>query len=170
MPRNGAERGLATVTWTNPKSLAIHMSDRAHMRDRVPRLACQFAKPRDDRGYLLHLAAVDSDHAQFWGVLGSPSLGLFRLLRTGPQSGLLQMSPTEPVTSFRRIPRGDREGPGQCLRHRSLQAFASRAASWHQRGCCHKLDHCPRMSLSSFCGSRNWHERWVRPACWCGPC
>jgi hypothetical protein len=29
-----------SFTGTSPKSLSTHMSDRAHMRGRVPRLAC----------------------------------------------------------------------------------------------------------------------------------
>jgi hypothetical protein len=93
------------------------------MRGRAPRLACctrgRSGKPRDDRGNVLQ--AVDSDHARFCGAF-DPSedwslLGLLRRLRNGPQSDVLQMSPTEALKSFRRDLIDDAGMPLKCTLH-----------------------------------------------------
>ena len=134
---------------TSPKSLSDHTSDRAHMPGRVPQLACntrgRFGKRRDRYGNLLHLLAADGGRS----CVGFCSLGdrdfrdLLRLLWNGPQSTvrvLVQMTPPEQLRASPRVRRGDREGLGQWLHPRSLQAFASRAACWQEGKWFHKRD------------------------------
>jgi Integrase core domain len=54
MPHKRCGSDWPPFTGTSPKSLSSHLSDRAHMRGRVPRLACytrrRSGKPREHRG------------------------------------------------------------------------------------------------------------------------
>src|SRR5258707_6344214 len=134
-------------TGTSPKSLSSHLSDRAHMRGRVPRLARytrgRSGKPREHRGNLVHLVAADRARPcpVFCSLGGRNLVGLLRRRLRSRSTVLVQMTPMELLRSFRRMRRSVPEGLGQSPRPHSPQAFASRAA------CCHKTNYCPRMSL-----------------------
>jgi hypothetical protein len=147
----GEQTNWQPFTGTSPKSLSGQI-DRAHTSGRVPRLArCTRGwrgNAREHRGNLLHLVAADSDQSRVRAVF-DPSGGwsLLRHLQTGSQPDVFQMSPTERLKSFRGIRRGDRQGLDQWLQRRSLQAFGSSAACWHEEECCHKMDYCPRTML-----------------------
>ena len=137
-------------TGTSPKSLSSHMSDRAHMRGRV--LHCtrrRSGKPCDDRGNLIHLVAVDRDHARFCTVLIPQEdwslLMLLRRLRNDPQSDVFEMSPTEQLKSFRRIRRGDRadqaapsgtDNHRRCRPSRVSDAAGRDRGGWQSGGAC----------------------------------
>src|SRR5262245_27359892 len=146
----------APFSVTSPKNLSGHMSDRGHMCGRPRPLAShkrgRFGKRHDRYGNLLHVLGSDWGHScvVFCPLGDRDFLDLLRLFRTGPRSTvrvLVPMTPTAPLRASQWVRRGDREGLGQWLQRHSLQAFASRAACWHEGEWCHKRDKHPHMWL-----------------------
>jgi len=174
------QRRWASISGTNPKSFSGRMSDRANVLGRVLRPDCRSRarsrKPRGPRGNLAHLAASGADCARsctaFCALDVSSLAGLLHGLRNGPRWNvrvLVQMRPRESLEPLRGMRLGDREGRGQWLRRRSLQAFASRAACQREEGY-DKPKYCPRTSFERrFYCFRNWRQSWSRPAYWCPP-